>query len=331
MSPRRTRTKLPKNNLPTATIGDIRRRLQAMGLDATAAEITGVRKIRPAGQVREALALASSDASARTYLTNALADVRHANAELFPPSAPKNNATSQVPQVASLDSRPLVAPASLDPRFPSSRLVPALTTTAVRHGSKSPFVPVLVAKTPGGTSSVAGDAATPGAAEGACYVHGATAALKWSAGTNRKGYATVVLDVAPATKARSYDWNNKITAVLEPDELLMALAVFLGDSPGVTMYHDAESNDDYTHISHSGRHAVVTIRQGGTVRIARIDPPDAYNVAALLVAQIRANTPSGAQADVVTLARETVGRMVKQSACRDVTYLRPISVPPESR
>jgi hypothetical protein len=164
----------------------------------------------------------------------------------------------------------------------------------VRHGMHSSLVPTL---------------ATPERCH-EFHIYGATAALTVTAGRNRNGDAVLFIDAAPATSPRYFDWTRKLRLMLTPNEIIVALAVAIGDLPSATFKHHGTAKDKWVELKHQASHLFIKIAQGQTVHAVPVGPADTFKLAALLTAQIQSNVPAAAQAGVIALVRTTVAKML---------------------
>jgi hypothetical protein len=278
------------------TIGSVRQRLADLGIQVTGEQIELVRKMHSTERLRIALDHADTDPDVYAFLSDTFARVGPGtHLSLFPEDAQ----TDRNPPDSSVACGKQVA-AEPEPVMPSPREARALwrlpdsRETMVGHGERSHLVPTL---------------ATIPARED-FHIYGGTAALTVSPGKNKAGYAVVFIDAAEANQPRQYDWGSKITVMLTPEEMIVALAVVTGGVPSASFKHHGKTKDKWMQIQHQGSNVFIKVGQANVVRAIPLGPVDAFNFAALLTAQIKSNVPEGARADVTQLVQSTVVPML---------------------
>jgi len=282
------------------TIGSVRQRLAELGIHATSEQVALMRKIHSTERLRIALDRANADPDVRAFLCDALARVGPGTMpSLFPESTQRDDGSAQFG--VAINKQVAADP---EPVMPSPREARALwrshgaRKTMVCHGDRSHQVPTL----------------TENRARDAFHIYGGTAALTVSPGRNKAAQAVVFIDAAEASQPRQYDWSNKITLMLTPEEMIIALAVVTGSAPSASFKHHGKGKDKSLQIEHQGQNVFFKVGQANLARAIPAGPADAFKFAALLTAQIKSNVPDGARQDVTQLIRSTVVPMLNAPA-----------------
>jgi len=300
-------------------VRDVRERLAQCGVVATPEEVRLLSDVREASVVRKALAVADTNPEALNYLKAAIEEVRlppmvngagQGTQAAAPSAAPPESRTQQVPAARDLPARP---------PLPNSRL------SMVHHRDPIKSMPPTVASdngqpvaapppvTSNGSENAQRDAGGESPHRDDFHIYGGKAALTVSPGENRKRNAVVFIDAAPATAPLTYAWSDKITLMLTPDEILITLAVVMGQVGYAKFNNHGEAKDKWFEIEHQNKSIFIKIGQAQKMRAIPVSPPDAYKLAAVLTAQVRRNTPQGARADVANLVRTVVGPMLRSA------------------
>lgn len=140
-------------------------------------------------------------------------------------------------------------------------------------------------------------------------IHGTHAALRFRAEMSSEGIAVVYVDAARAKGDGAYHWEHKITVMLSPADMLGALGVLIGDVETFGLDH----RDRHVGLASRMGDVQMLVGKGKIQHRITLTPADAFNVAAVLLVQIKANTPEGARADALALARRTVIRMHRRN------------------
>jgi hypothetical protein len=130
------------------------------------------------------------------------------------------------------------------------------------------------------------------------HVYAGKGALCFEADATRDGAPTVAIDAANAIEARRYDWEGKIRLQLTVRELPVVAAVLLGLVPACEFKNHGPANDKGFSMECQGDKVFVRVfAKGHGVRSVPIDAPDAFRVLALVLRQLRRQSPwlDGAQ------------------------------------
>ena len=285
-----------KNPCSYPTIGSVRQRLADLGIQVTGEQIELVRKMHSTERLRIALDHAETDPDVYAFLSDTFARVGPGtHLSLFPEDAQTDR--NRPDSSGACGKQDVVEP---EPVMPSPREARALwqlpdsRETMVYHGDRSHLLPTL--------------AAIPARED--FHIYGGAAALTVSPGKNKGGCAVVFIDAAEANQPRQYDWSNKITLMLTPEEMVVVLAVVTGGVRGASFNHHGKTKDKWMQIQHQGPNLFIKVGQANLVRAIPLGPADAFKLAALLTSQIKCNVPEGARADVAYLVRSTVAPML---------------------
>ena len=257
---------------------EIRKRMCRVGLSTCVAEIDRMKQRHGPETIRRALELVDENPQAKASLEILLCTVRT-------PPPMIGLATTDKPRPA-LHAVP--KPPNLFPGFPSWDARPGMVHALHRE----PGDPVAVI-------------ATPALNKSRVHVYGEHAVLRIEAGQSPKGACVVFVETAAIRSDGAYDWPNKITSMLALSEMLEALGVVTGDLERCSFDH----NGKRVGFVHRGARIDASVNAGKVAHEISVSPTDAFQIAALLLAQIRANVPIGALTDVVSLARQTIVRM----------------------
>lgn len=159
------------------------------------------------------------------------------------------------------------------------------------------------------------------------HVYGGSAALCISEATVRSSGARTIQIEAAGVLAdgarRAFDWPNKIIVQLNEQEMLQALAVFMGKITAVSFDGHGHLHDKFLRIRRQDHSFFVEVGQlGKKLRGVPVGAPDASKITSLAYRQILANSPH-LDAGIVGAMLEQVAMMHKDPATEQVTQRRP--------
>lgn len=116
---------------------------------------------------------------------------------------------------------------------------------------------------------------------------------------------TVILEAAPSTGHRSYDWRNKIAFQFMRRELPLLACALLGmlDRPLELGNHGADANK-FVLITDQGEKLLVQVKQGARSIAVPVGAPDVHSWLELVMQALAANAPSmGESIQLAALSR----------------------------
>lgn len=128
------------------------------------------------------------------------------------------------------------------------------------------------------------------------HVYGRGAALCVETDTTRKGVATLAVEGADALGPRQYDWENKTRLQLTPNELPIALCVFLGLLPECEFHSHGSAKNKSLALRRQrdkpDQLVFVRVCEGGRkTKAVPVSNADCYHIEALMMCQLRAQHP----------------------------------------
>ena len=142
------------------------------------------------------------------------------------------------------------------------------------------------------------------------HVYGSGAALCFEPDQTRRGDHTIALDAARSTGPRAYDWGGKIRLQMTQAELPVVAGVLLGRIAKCEYgNHGPENDKGFSLENQDGKIFARVFAKGKSPCAVPIGPEDAYRVTALVVRQLRENTPWLEAGDVIRLVAEVVARL----------------------
>ena len=279
------------------TLGQFNGYLNELGFSPITREsLEKIFQTEPRERIVKALNMADRDQGALAYLNNVLSICNGGQQAETPPVAPQTPA--EEPWRQGQNSRPQNR--SDAPSTSSQRPTPAPQHSY--SGSR---------QAPASTSAPRTTAPETSGSDGEReylqkHVYGGKAALCFEADETRKGVHTVCLDAAASTAPREYDWNNKIRVQFTRDELLVVTAVFFGLLPSCKYDSHGEGKDKGFSIEDQGKNLFIKVFAKGAARAVPVTPEDAYYVSAILMRQLRKNSPWMSCSDILQMIARVV-------------------------
>jgi hypothetical protein len=112
------------------------------------------------------------------------------------------------------------------------------------------------------------------------------------------------LDAALANGVRSYDWQHKLRIQLTVDELPVILSVLLSHRANCEfLNHGTENNKGFSVSNQKTKFFWRVFAGREAVRAVPMEPEDAFQVAALLMSQLKRQWPEMSASDLAGLVR----------------------------
>lgn len=231
----------------------------------------------------KAVGEATADAATIGYLKSALAHLDLP--EVAPTTARANAQSPPPPQPTALETRRL---AEAPHETYSDEHAPA----GVSHGN-------------------IGANATKPSIESA-HLYGGQCAFCFTKDTTQTGaYPTITVDAAKASGVRVYDWKSKCAFQLTVGELPLVYGVFIGLLGELRLVGHGKSNNKSLSIKDQDAGYYLTMQMGKDQSFAiPATAKDTYRIMAMLLEQMKANSPGLTTADIHMLMKRTCAKHV---------------------
>lgn len=129
--------------------------------------------------------------------------------------------------------------------------------------------------------------------------------------TRTGGFATITVDGARASGERTYDWKNKCAFQLTVGELPLVYGVFFGLLPELRLMGHGAGNNKSLNIKDQDSGYYVTMQMGKDQSFAiPATAKDTYRIMAMLLEQMKVNSPGLTTTDIHMLVKRTCAKHV---------------------
>jgi hypothetical protein len=143
------------------------------------------------------------------------------------------------------------------------------------------------------------------------HVYGAKAALclecvrvePTPGGKGTDGYSTIQLEMAPALRRNTYDWDRKIIFRLTQREVALFAAVLLGWCKKLELKGHGPANDKILEIADQGANLFIKLRQGRTAHALPLGGDEIFPVTSMALKALGLNAPHLDSQTLVQLAK----------------------------